>query len=280
MQIDCNTPLISAIDRYYLLPWSVMLASYREHNPHRPTSAYVLHYDLTDDDLAYIQRIAALTSIPVEAIQIPKYPFVLFQTRKRQSLAARKTMSTVAYAKAAIDKLLPAHLNRVLLIDADVVINGPLDEILDMPLSAPLAATSNIPRLHDCQFNSGVVLVNLAEWRRRGIWAAAERFLFAYSDSLHSHDQHVLNLMFAGEWEKISLKFNYIEDHFRFLDRNKQYSREEVILAREAPAIIHYAVGSDKPWKQKCDHPRADLYRSRVKQLQSLRAGLNIVEPA
>lgn len=257
-----------------------MIESFREHNPRRQTEAFVVHYDLTPDDIVFIERTAAKNNLPVHVIRIPAYPFVLFSTRRRRSLAARSTMSPVAYVKAAIDSLLPDHVTRALLIDADIVVTAPLDDLLDLTLSAPLAAASNIPRKHGSQFNSGVVLADIAEWRRRGVWKSAREFLFAYSDSLHSHDQHTLNLFFGADWQKLDLRYNYIEDHFRFMDRNEAYTSAEIEMARESPAIVHFAVGTDKPWRQSCRHPRASLYTDRIPSLASLRAGLAIVDPS
>jgi lipopolysaccharide biosynthesis glycosyltransferase len=96
---------------------------------------------------------------------------------------------------------------------------------------------------------------------------------------LHSHDQHVLNLIFKDRWQRLDLKWNYIEDHFRLRNSESAYSEAEVIAAREMPIIVHYAVGSDKPWHSHSQHPRVDLYRSCHAKLRPLMAGLALKDP-
>jgi hypothetical protein len=160
---DDKLNLVSAIDRNYVVPWSAMIASFRKQNPALPAHAFVIHYDLTPDDLAYIERVSRSVDVGLSIIRIPLYPFALFTTRRRTNLFTRETMSPIAYAKAFIDRFLPPELNRAVLIDADIVIAGDMSELLQMRPEFPLAAVTNIPRLHHHQFNSGFILADLEQ---------------------------------------------------------------------------------------------------------------------
>lgn len=271
--------LVSAIDRHYVVPFAVMLKSYRTHNTSAITRAYILQYDLTNDDIEFLQRVAQEDNIEVIFIKIPAYPFLFFKSRARTSLKRRQTMSPIAYAKAFLDRFLPVEIDRALCIDADVVINGSLNELLNLDFDEPIAAVSNIPRQHGHQFNSGVMLVDLEQWRRFRISDISEQFLFQYSDTLHSHDQHTLNLIFSRRWKKLPLKWNYMEDFYRFREKSETYSELEIASARENPHIIHYAVGTDKPWRRDCRHPRVNCYQQYRAQLRSSRKGLNLSDP-
>jgi lipopolysaccharide biosynthesis glycosyltransferase len=261
------------------VPYSTMLASFRAHNPNVVTRAYIIHYDLEADDHAYLDRVAEKVGVDIELIQIPPYPFLLFKSRKRAALRARRTMSPIAYAKAFLDRVLPTNEKATICIDADIIIRGDMSNILRMELSTPVVAAANIPLKYHHQFNSGFMLVDLEAWRRLGVAAIAERFLLEYSDALHSHDQHVLNLIFANRWTKIGLKWNYIEDHYRFRARSCAYSESEIEEARRDPIVVHYAVGSDKPWRRRCRHPRAHLYWEFREGLKSLRTKFKLADP-
>jgi lipopolysaccharide biosynthesis glycosyltransferase len=271
--------LASAIDRNYVVPYAAMLASLREHNPHVGVTAYVLHYDLVEDDRRFLEAVSGRTGFDITLIRIPAYPFRSFITRRRNNLAGKDKMSPISYAKAFLDRFLPTDVARLLCIDADIIVNGDMAEIWQMDVTSPVMAAANIPRMHSHQFNSGFMLLDLAEWRRWEIADIAERFLARYSDSLHSHDQHVLNLIFKDRWQRLDLKWNYIEDHFRFRKKESAYSEAEVIAAREAPVVVHYAVGSDKPWHPHSQHPRVDLYRNCRAKLLPLMAGLELKDP-
>jgi len=278
-QESARQVLASAIDRNYVVPYAAMLTSLHDHNPHVGVTAFVLHYDLVEDDHRFLEAVSDRTGFGINLIRIPDYPFRSFVTRRRGNIAGQDRMAPISYAKAFLDRFLPPDIGRLVCIDADIIVNGDMSEIWQMRMSAPVMAAANIPRAHSHQFNSGFMLLDLSDWRRWEIANIAERFLVHYSDSLHSHDQHVLNLIFKDRWQRLDLKWNYIEDHFRLRKNESAYSEAEVIAAREAPIIVHFAVGSDKPWHPYCQHPRVDLYRSCRAKLQPLMAGLDLMDP-
>jgi len=271
--------LASAIDRNYVVPYAAMLSSFRDHNPGISAKAFVIHYDLLDDDRRFLDAVCRRAGIDLDPVQIPAYPFRSFKTRRRAYLGEHGRMSPIAYAKAFLDRFLPADVDCAICIDADVIVNGDMAEARHMQITAPVMAAANVPRLFPHQFNSGFMVLDLAEWRRWAIADIAEKFLLSHSDALHSHDQHVLNLIFKNRWSKIDLKWNYIEDHYRLRSERSAYSEAEIMAARQAPVIIHYAVGIDKPWNPRCRHPRADLYRKYRAGLEAMMAGLDLMDP-
>jgi lipopolysaccharide biosynthesis glycosyltransferase len=271
--------LASAIDRHYVVPYSVMLTSLRRSNPSAEVEAFLLHYDLTDDDREYLRRISQSVAIRITVTKIPPYPFLLFATRRRSSLLERETMSPIAYAKAFFDRYVSRDVSRIISIDADIVVNGDLSEMFALQPDCPLAAVANIPRNHHHQFNSGFMIVDLNAWRRIGVSEIAERFLLTYSPALHSHDQQMLNLIFGTNWQKLNLKWNYMEDYFRFRDRVRAYEQAEIDSARNEPVIIHYAVGGDKPWRLRSQHPSRDLYLNFREVVLPLMSNLQLLDP-
>lgn len=83
-------------------------------------------------------------------------------------------------------------------------------------------------------FNSGIVLFNLKMWREKDIKSKCLTFGQKYSTKLISHDQTILNALFAGN-------FAYLPDEFNlpwYAHINKPVSKK---------AILHF-VGSPKPW--------------------------------
>lgn len=270
--------LASAIDRNYVIPYAAMLSSLRDHNPAAEICAYLIHYDLLEDDRRFLEAVSKRAGIALTLVSIPGYPFLSFGTRRRRHLGREKHMPQIAYAKAFLDRFLPVDVDRVICIDGDVIVNGDMAEIFDMQVDAPVTATANIARLHAHQFNSGFMLLDLGAWRRLGVADIAEAFLLRYSDALHSHDQHLLNLIFRDQWTMIDLKWNYIEDHYRRRTEHPVYSEADIIAARNNPIIVHYAVGCDKPWNPHCQHPRVDLYRKYRAGLESLMAGFNLAD--
>jgi lipopolysaccharide biosynthesis glycosyltransferase len=266
------------LDRAYVLPYSAMLASFRACNTAARAAAFVLHYDLVDDDLRYLQRVSERVGVPLTYVKIPAHPFNQFSVRKRRHVNAKELMSPIAYAKAFVDRFLPADIDRVICIDADIII---ADTLCQLPSSseAPLLAVANLPRNHHHQFNSGFMVIDLQKWRALGVANIAERFLQSYSDTLHTHDQHTLNLIFLNRWKRIGLEWNYMEDFHRFSSKSQSYTKAEIEAARSSPKIIHFAVGTDKPWRAKSQHPRADLYHKALRDVADLHQGLKLQRP-
>jgi len=269
----------SAIDRHYVKPYAAMLMSFRAKNPQTPAAAYVLHYDLTDDDLSFLNRVAENVSIALTTITIPPYPLMHFAVRKRVHLNPMRTMSPIAYAKAFLDRYLPLEIQRVICIDADIIVASDMSELLHFKPDKPIAAVANLPRNHHHQFNSGFMVIELDQWRRLGVAEIAERFLYEYSDSLFTHDQHTLNLILKGKWARLDLKWNYMEDFYRYSKKSRSYTPREIEEARLSPTIVHFAVGTDKPWLADSKHPMANLYLRYANEAARLVGRSKLAEP-
>jgi lipopolysaccharide biosynthesis glycosyltransferase len=83
-------------------------------------------------------------------------------------------------------------------------------------------------------FNSGILLFNLKVWREKDIKRQCLNFGESYSDKLISHDQTVLNALFAGNFASLPEQFNTPW----YANMNRPINKK---------AILHF-VGSPKPW--------------------------------
>ena len=83
-------------------------------------------------------------------------------------------------------------------------------------------------------FNSGILLMNLKLWREKDIKSQCLSFGKKYFDKLISHDQTILNALFAGNFAFLPTEFN-VPWYANF----KRPKTKRVIL--------HF-VGSPKPW--------------------------------
>jgi lipopolysaccharide biosynthesis glycosyltransferase len=83
-------------------------------------------------------------------------------------------------------------------------------------------------------FNSGIILLNLEVWRENGIKSKCLSFGKRYFDKLISHDQTILNALFAGNFAYLPVEFNI-----------PWYSNMERPNSKKV--ILHF-VGSPKPW--------------------------------
>ena len=84
-------------------------------------------------------------------------------------------------------------------------------------------------------FNSGVMLARPPLWQQQGCWEKVLAFLEKYGPQLLSHDQTVLNALFAENCFHMNPRFNI-----------KVYPRRDSSISQE-PGIYHF-VGVPKPW--------------------------------
>ncbi len=177
-------------------------------------------------------------------------------------------ISAGTYLRLALPELLP-ETDKILYMDADILVRGSLRELWETPMSgkavAAVRGAVNLPdkwewnRQRDYwhllegqrgnYFNAGVTLLNLSEIRRRDLkktWDELAR------QKLYYQDQDILNITCRGAVSYLPLKYNRLaympeEEYHKFVEEGL-CTQEEFVQAMEAPAIIHYA--GDKPWKR------------------------------
>jgi len=128
-------------------------------------------------------------------------------------------LTKTCYARLLVAELLPPGINKVIYLDADIVVSGDVSELYDQDLGDfPLGAVADVmsreilriyfyPGLFN-YFNSGVLLINLDLWRREAIKQKAWEFIRCYSSDIIRADQDVLNCLFKNNWKLLDNRFN------------------------------------------------------------------------
>jgi lipopolysaccharide biosynthesis glycosyltransferase len=165
----------------------------------------------------------------------------LFATRaafKAPGKGARTQANTYAYItdtmflKAAALEALAAQYDYILYMDADMLAFGDLrlDTLagftgtaaacIDMTIAIDAADPSQIGKFRNntpsprAIFNSGMILVNAQEWRRRNTYTRFQESLiqhqseFPYFRTCEPNDQCALNMALAGSWRPLDLTMN------------------------------------------------------------------------
>ena len=249
--------LVSTNDNY-VMPLSVLLTSLFDTNE-RPMTVYLLWADLSEESRELLKRLVegrghALVEVPVGGEEFAGLP-------------TKEYISRETYYRLLAAEVLPAELNRILWLDADMVVNGPIGEFYDSDFEgAAVVACPHGPMmretiLEDCAmvgierpeqyFNAGVMLCNLAAWREMDI-PGAIRELASVPRKLMFPGQDFTNLVFNGRVKTADWRAYNCMIHSVLPD--------EVPALKETARIIHY-VGQAKPWKFE-DIPFADVWMS------------------
>lgn len=258
-------PIAVAADAAYLMPLATTLRSIADNNE----KSWPLRFFVLNDGIDFGARKQIEASLPNGAaifqwIDIDLKPFQAFKTLPR--------ISKMTFARLALPFVLPAHIEAVIYLDIDVLVLGSLAELGSVLLSdAPFAAVKDPLDLciHDPSardagmplvkkyFNAGMMLIQLAQWRKHCISERAIDYLKNYPQTPFA-DQDAINVAADGVWLELSNIWNF-QGHRTTDIRNWQPSRK--------PRVIHF-VTEQKPWKPKFPSAYAqlyDLYRRRTK---------------
>src|SRR3989344_3795219 len=159
------------------------------------------------------------------------------------------------YYRIAVARILPPTYRKAIYLDCDVVVRGDITELFNVDLAGKTAGVvadcfqderrnhlkklcESIPALGTPEelmyFNSGVLLIDLDLWRKRGIEEKLFKFIRENPGKLWAADQDALNIVLPGDYRQLSAKYNLIAEDPR--QKNEKN-----------PVIVHFAGGS-KPW--------------------------------
>jgi lipopolysaccharide biosynthesis glycosyltransferase len=180
--------------------------------------------------------------------------------------------SIAVYLKLIIPDMLPSGIDRVLFIDSDAVVTQPLDDLWRTNLNGKALAAVPEHKLccldhgysHGDYFNSGVMLIDLARWRKTDIIGKGLEFAKNNPDRLRHWDQDVLNHVFKDDWLTIGQRWNACPYLFGLMPKYSLADEDLTASEKEAindPAIVHFAgPGPVKPWNARCRHPLRHHY--------------------
>jgi lipopolysaccharide biosynthesis glycosyltransferase len=197
-------------------------------------------------------------------------------------LRTQRWMTSAAYVRLLIPAVLPESTHRVIYLDSDLVVEADLGELwsLDMAQHAVLAVQNygasyvsyplGIARYEELgldakapYFNSGVMLIDVRNWRETGITERAIDYLRRYERQLNTHDQEGLNAVLSGKWRAIDPRWNQMTNILWFEQWPESQFKEEIRgryrLIMHEPFIIHFS-GPSKPWRHDCLHPLQPRY--------------------
>jgi lipopolysaccharide biosynthesis glycosyltransferase len=152
-------------------------------------------------------------------------------------------------------------VDKILYLDADILVQGDLSELWETELEnyyAAGAADLYIGMIdykkeisftkNDLYINAGVILFNLNAIRQDNMQQKLLSTTKKLSEKVRFQDQDIINIVFKNKIKAVSDKFNFASDNM------KKYP-EQINLA----SILHYN-GKGKPWHRKRNRPGYKQY--------------------
>ena len=184
--------------------------------------------------------------------------------------------SSAIYYRLALPRLLDESRKKCIYVDCDLLFYDDIQKLWDINLNGhPVGAIEDIGlttskkrflekqrdiglKATSSYFNSGVVIMDLEQWREKDYSTIAMEL--ASNNDFKSHDQDVLNKLFMDNWEQIDLRWNVIPPITYLYPKIVFNKRERLrsLKARRNIGILHYA-GRYKAWEFE-EYPEFNAY--------------------
>jgi lipopolysaccharide biosynthesis glycosyltransferase len=177
-----------------------------------------------------------------------------------------------------VEQFFATDVDRILYLDSDIVVIGSIAPLWSTNLGGALLGAVDIPgslhgvtklgmRAEDGYFNSGVLLIDLKQWRE----THALDTLLARIDKnpelfQYTLDQDALNVCFHSRTKRFDYKWNATWPFFAD-PGSLPLSSSEIETVLEDARIVHFN-GSAKPWNYLCDHPLRAEYEKYLRMTE------------
>lgn len=262
-----NVPIVMAANDYFMPYCAAAIQSMID------TSVSTSNYDI----MIFENKIPDHTKDRLEMLikGISNFSIRFFEVARwvnQYKLYEKQHITVETYYRLVIPELL-YNFSKVLYLDGDIIIKHDVSELYQTDINDYFVAGAvdianaglingfdkeardycdKKLKLKDpyMQFNAGVLLINVAELRKK----YSTKFLleFAEKGEYRYQDQDVLNILCEGKIKWLSPEWNFAADEIggyrgyvdTFAPKNLY---EEYRSAAKCPKIIHYA-GNEKPW--------------------------------
>lgn len=226
------------------------LASAWEFTPSYP--ALIVGNRLSDDSICKFKRLASSFDAQVEVLDASSVDLSPFH--------AWGHWSNTVWLKLYLADLAPQCVERIVYIDTDIVCLSSISPLAEIDLNGcAFAAVSDLANTRKHRlgklgipkyFNTGVLVIDLAEWRNLGIKEKATRYAVEHAqdrEMLAFVDQCAINAVAWDRALELSANWNVMINQLPIADA------DTVLTAR----ILHFA--AQKPWED-LGLPGANLY--------------------
>ena len=240
-----NVNIVIAVDNKVAAPACVLLNSLKLNNADEDICVHLLWCDLTDQKLDTIRRFAESIGL-----QFVSHRLDMSEAHDVFGRLPNKSLTPTCLLCCFAAEVLADEINRVLYLDTDIVVAGPVAELYQTPLSGKIAGAVHNPGAGHLEefgvmetdyFNSGVMLIELSKWRSEAIGEKTLGFLRKHPEKCIHADQCALNVTLTGKIQFLDIRWNVMG------------CLEERIETTNV-SIIHYA-GGPKPWHNPEQHP-------------------------
>lgn len=266
--------ILVTLDANYIPYLNVMLESLIHSNPDCYFDVYLLHSSINERDTINTSNLLGTSGklIMVKACDIGL---------KDAPTTSRYPQEI--YYRIFAAKYLPNTLDRILYLDPDIIVNGSVKELYNLPMdeyyfaaashTGTLMTTINSIRLdmddNSPYINSGVMLMNLNLLRKEQNFDDVFRFIEKRKNFLILPDQDIISSLYGSKIYALdTFRYNMTE---RLYKLHAPFEKDlDLDWVRKHSVIIHYC-GRNKPWKDNYSGQLDIFYKDTVSRMNARR---------
>lgn len=264
--------ILVTLDKNYIPYLNIMLSSLLYSNPDCWFDVYLLHSSLNKEDTTSTADVLAdrgeLILLNADEVGLDGAPTTSRYPKE-------------IYYRIFAAKYLPDHMDRVLYLDPDLIVNGSIRQLYDLPMddyyfaaashTGPFLRKMNELRLdmedESPYINSGVMLMNLKRLRDEQNYDDVFRYIERRKNFLILPDQDIISSLYGSKIYALdTYRYNMTESLYQM---HAPFERDmDLNWVRKHAVIIHYC-GRNKPWKENYIGQLDVFYKETVSRMET-----------
>lgn len=247
--------ILFTIDRGYLEHMEDCIRSIIRFPAAEGYDFYIMHSDLHAEDEARLRERAGGSA---------RLHFVPVDLEKKLEFPESGRYPIQIYYRIFAAMLLPADLERILYLDADTLVINPLEELYRKEFEGNyILACTHIRRVLNKinrvrlgirearpYINSGVMLMNLEELRRKQDFQEVVTFVEEHKNVMTLPDQDIITGLYGDRIGLLdTMIYNLSDRMLAIYNADLSHEKRDLQWVREHAVVIHY-YGKRKPWKK------------------------------
>lgn len=250
--------ILVAINRNYITKLEVLMESIFSNNEIE-IEVYLLYSELLAEDIIHLENFCE-EKTRKDGVLRKLYAIGVKEQLFDHVVIDIPGLSIETYYRLMASDLLPDDLDRILYLDADIIVDGSLADFYNVDFKGNAAAVceDTIANFKEdirtriglakegTYFNAGVILFNMPEWRKHVTKEKVKELLMS-GRQYPFHDQDILNILLE---KKLLYMPSFLYNFEVVLVRDfKEYFEKNVKALKISPVIYHYAGDQGaKPW--------------------------------
>ena len=244
------------VEQLIVVLWSIM----KNLTTGRNVNVWIVSSDMSDASKNYLRKLRLgfknlhLNFLDIDAKELAQLPRTI------------DYISAETYYRYLLPNLLP-NIDKILYMDADIVVNGDISPLYDTDLAncyiagaddSYIAAINHKPQIgldnSELYVNAGVLLMNLKQMRTDNIPQKLIDTTKNMASKVKYQDQDIINIVCRGKILEFDSIYNYTSHNI--LKEKSKYKHA---------VVIHYT-GPNKPWLSDSNNPMRHLWRRYAKK--------------